>query len=269
MILYEHPFSPYAQKIKIALREKNLAFEAVIPEGMGSGVAPELSPLNPRVEVPALVDGDVTVFDSTIILEYLEDKYPTPPLLPAGPAARARARMIEDVCDTQYEAINWGLIELRYFKRGGSLRADIDARAVEQTGHMFAWLEGAIEGRDWFGGDRFGWADLSVVPHVMGSAIFGIQPAADTALARWWQRVILRPSVASTRNEALAAVTFMENVGDYFAQLKAKRHYRDHRLEWVVRSGGLQMLLDGIENDNVRFTDTALFAAHQVLPASE
>lgn len=269
MILYEHPFSPYAQKIKIALREKAIAFDAVVPEGMGSGVAPELSPLNPRVEVPALADGAVTVFDSTIILEYLEDKYPEPALLPDGPAARARARMIEDVCDTQYEAINWGLIELRYFKRGGSLRADIDARAVEQTAHLFTWLEGAIGDRPWFGGDRFGWADLSVVPHVMGSTIFGIHPPRDSALARWWQRAMQRPSVAKTREEALGAVTFMENVGDYFAKLKAKRHYRDHRLEWVVRSGGLQMLLDGIENDNVRFTDTALFAVHQALPAED
>lgn len=269
MIVYEHPFSPYAQKIKIALREKQIAFEAVIPEGMGSGIAPRLSPLNPRVEVPALVDGDVTVFDSTIILEYLEDKYPDPPLLPAGPAARARARMIEDICDTQYEAINWGLIELRYFKRGGSLRADIDAKAVEQTGHMFAWLEHALGGGAWFGGDRFGWADVSVVPHVMGSAIFGIHPASDSALARWWRLAAERPAVAATREEALATLSFMEKVGDYFAELKAKRHYRDHRLEWVVRSGGLQMLLDGIENDDVRFTETALFATHQILPAAE
>ncbi len=48
------------------------------------------------MEVPALIDGAARIFDSTIILEYLEDKWPTPPLLPRDPASRAEARMIED-----------------------------------------------------------------------------------------------------------------------------------------------------------------------------
>src|SRR5205823_1292468 len=72
--------------------------------------------LNPRLEVPTLVDGDTAVFDSTVILEYIEDRWPTPPLLPAPPAERARVRMLEDVCDTYYEAINWACFEINVFK---------------------------------------------------------------------------------------------------------------------------------------------------------
>jgi glutathione S-transferase/RNA polymerase-associated protein len=267
MIVYEHPFSPYAQKVKIALREKGLAFETRIPDVVGSGMSNDLAPLNPRREVPALIDGTVTVFDSTIILEYLEDKFPTPALLPATPAARARARMIEDMCDTHYEAINWGLLELRYFKRGGAERAALDRTAVAQTHHLFAWLEAALGEQDWFGGDGFGWADLSVVPHVLTSAVMEIEPVPDSPLARWWARAQTRPSVAATRGEALATVPFMEKVLDYFVDNGFKREYRDHRLEWVIRSGGIQIVLDGMAKGDLRFTDTEAFTRHSLPPA--
>jgi len=107
MLLYEHPLSSYAQKVKIALREKSLVFDKQTPGAIGTGKANgPFAAASPRNEVPALVDGDVAIFDSTIILEYLEDKFPSPPLLPRDPAARAKARMIEEVCDTLYEAIN-------------------------------------------------------------------------------------------------------------------------------------------------------------------
>jgi glutathione S-transferase len=266
MIVYEHPFSPYAQKVKIALREKGLPFEARVPEGMGSGASATLDRLNPRGEVPALADGSAVIFDSTIILEYIEDAYPAPALLPASPASRAQARMVEDICDTQYEAINWGIMELRFFKRGdAALAAAMGARAAEQTAHMHAWLEAALGDRDWLVGDAFGWADLSAVPHVLDSVIFGLAPAPGSPLARWYGRVAARPSVAATIAEAMAVLPFMENVGAYFTAHKFKREYRDHRLEWIVRSGGLRLLQDGLENDDVRFTDTAVFSAHQML----
>src|SRR5580658_3614760 len=94
--IYEHPLSPYAQKVKIALREKGVPFEVALPGGLGAGGAVgDFVRANPRAEVPALIDGDAEIFDSTIILEYIEDKWPTPPLLPPTPAARAKVRMIE------------------------------------------------------------------------------------------------------------------------------------------------------------------------------
>ena len=81
VIVYDHPLSPYAQKVKIALLEKGVAFEAPLPEAIGiGGAAGDFVTTNPRAEVPALIDGDVRVFDSTIILEYIEDRWPTPAL---------------------------------------------------------------------------------------------------------------------------------------------------------------------------------------------
>ena len=184
--LYEHPLSPYAQKVKIALREKGLEFEALAPGGLGAGGAEgDFAKASPRGgEVPALVDGEVSIFDLTIILEYLEDKWPSPAMLPAGAAERARVRMLEEVMDTHFEAINWGLAELNWFRRAeGALAETLRASAKAQTEGFFTWLERELGERTWFNGDSFGWGDLSVVPYVNGSLGVGHPPARRSSEA--------------------------------------------------------------------------------------
>lgn len=77
MLLYGHPLSSYAQKVKIALREKGLPFIAELPESFGTGRADTpLAEANQRQEVPVLVDGEARTLDSTIILEYIEERWP-------------------------------------------------------------------------------------------------------------------------------------------------------------------------------------------------
>ena len=62
--------------------------------------------------------------------------------------------MIEELCDTYYEAINWALAEVRYFRRAsGALAAELTARAGEQIAGVHAWLERALGKRSWFNGD--------------------------------------------------------------------------------------------------------------------
>ena len=69
MLLYEAPGSPYAQKIKIALREKSIQFQTELPASLGTGRTDDPFGIgNPRAEVPMLVDGETRIFDSTIIL---------------------------------------------------------------------------------------------------------------------------------------------------------------------------------------------------------
>ena len=89
MIVCDHPLSSCGQKVKIALLEKGVAFEAPLPSNIGSGATGgEFAKASPRGEVPALSDGDVSVLDSTVIPEYIEDRW-----LEAlsGPTPRARA----------------------------------------------------------------------------------------------------------------------------------------------------------------------------------
>jgi glutathione S-transferase len=254
VLLYEHPLSPYAQKVKIALAEKGVAFECRLPDFM-SGQDPDFAAANPRLEVPALVDGDTRVFDSTIILEYLEDRWPTPALLPATPAERARVRMLEELCDTYYEAISWAAMEIRVFRRATGDAADrLLARGAEQVAGVNRYLERELGDRTWFNGAAFGWGDLSVVPYVHGAAVTGNVPAAGSRLAAWLDRVRARPSVAATFQAAAESMQGFEMIPQLVESGHFKREYRDHRLEWMLRSGGTEIVLEGMRRGNIRFS---------------
>ncbi|HEY2386222.1 MAG TPA: glutathione S-transferase family protein [Candidatus Binatia bacterium] len=252
--LFEHPLSPYVQKVKLALLEKNLPFETAVPDIFAGGGA-EFAAANPRLEIPALVDGDVKIFDSTIILEYLEDKWPQPPMLPSTPAERARVRMIEEICDTYYEAINWALYEIRFFKRAtGALADTLMARAGEQIAGVNTRLERELGGREYFNGSAVGWGDISVLPAVNAAALSGFPPQAGSALERWLDRMRQRPSVQKVLTSAAESMAGFEMLPQLVESGQFVREYRDHRVEWMLRSGGVQIVLDGISKRNIRFS---------------
>ena len=251
--LYEHPLSPYAQKVKIALAEKGVEFECRMPDFMSGGDA-GFAAANPRLEVPALVDGDVQVFDSTIILEYIEDRWPSPPLLPTTPAARARARMIEELCDTYYEAINWAAYEIRVFQRAtGDLAERLLARGAKQVAGVNAWLERQLGDAQWFNGATFGWGDVAVAPFVNAAALVWTQPGPGARLHAWLERVRARPSASAAFQAATQSMTGFEMLPQLIASGLFKREYRDHRLEWMVRSGAIDVVLEGMQKGNIRF----------------
>lgn len=258
--LYDHPLSPYGQKVKIALLEKGVPFETLMPDAIGSGqAAGEFASGSPRGEVPLLLDEGLAVFDSTVILEYIEDRWPQPPMLPASAADRARVRMLEDAMDTHFEAINWGLSEVRHFGRAtGDQAQQIFDRAGLQLQGWFSWLSTQLGERDWFNGEQFGWGDLSVLPYLNGAAGFGFTPESTNLLA-WLARANDRPSTRSV-TEAAAAVSFdseavsLEAVRQALEQGQFKREYRDHRLEWMIKTAGLDIVRDGLDKDNIRFT---------------
>src|SRR6266849_4983791 len=103
MKLYSGPLSMFGAKAEIALREKSIAFELeMVPFEMKTLYEPkhpEVVRINPKRQVPVLVDGDLELYDSTLILQYLEDRYPTPALFPSDPVARARCRQLEAAAD--------------------------------------------------------------------------------------------------------------------------------------------------------------------------
>lgn len=253
LTLFEHPLSPYAQKVKIALYEKGVPFETRIPNLFGD-TEREFLDSSPRREVPTLIDGDFTLFDSTIILEYVEERWPAPQLLPDTPQDRARMRMLEEICDTYVEAINWGLAEIRVFGRAqGALADQMIARAGEQLAGVHAWLERQLGDREYFTGDGFGWGDLSVYPYLAGSAAWGFPPAAGSRLARWLERVSSRDSTRRCAQAAAEMMASFQNLGPVVESGVFLREYRDHRLEWMIRSGGLDVVRDGLAKKNIRF----------------
>jgi glutathione S-transferase len=163
--------------------------------------------------------------------------------------------MIEEICDTLYEAVNWGLSEIRWFKRAEGEQAEkMKATAARQTAELQGWLVDRLGDAQWFNGASFGWADLSVAPHVNRSFHYGFGTPPGSALDKWRDRIRERPSVAKTFREFEAA---SERMGDAAARLASgaiRREYRDHRLEWMMKSGGVQIVLDGLARNNIRFT---------------
>src|SRR5271156_5280651 len=237
--LYDHPLSPYAQKVRIALREKGVEFQLALPGGLGAGgAAGEFAEANPRAEVPVMIDGEARIFDSTIILEYLEDRFPSPAMLPNGAAERARVRMIEEVMDTHYEAINWAMGEINWFRRAeGEAAQALIATAGRQTAGFLSWLERQLGGRTWFNGESFGWGDLAVVPYVAASAGMGFRAAEGSAVAAWLDRALARASVAETVGESRSFNTQGSGVAEAVAAGLFKRGDRDHRLGWRREEG--------------------------------
>lgn len=255
MLLYEAPGSPYAQKVKIALREKCVSFDLELPQSLGTGRTDEPFGIgNPRAEVPMLVDGQTRIFDSTIIMEYIEERWPDPPLLPRTPEARAAARMTEDVCDTQYEAVTWGFSEVQWFGRATGVLADtLRSAAARQTAVLQDWLAARLGEEAWFGGAIFGWADAAVAPMLHRSVLNGMGPPPGSVLADWYERLCKRPSVATTFAEYAASAARMPATVEAFKTGGKVREYRDHRLEWMIKSGGIEVVLAGLRDGNIRF----------------
>src|SRR5882724_7646552 len=116
LTLFDDVFSPYARKVRIALYEKGVPFERVRALH-GDCNRTDFVDVNPRAEVPALVDGDISLYDSTVICEYLEDRYPKPSLYPSDPALRAKCRLVEDLADTQIDAAMYGVTLIEFGRR--------------------------------------------------------------------------------------------------------------------------------------------------------
>jgi len=256
LTLYEHPLSAYVMKVKMALLEKNLEFNAIVPEGLANGTTGgEFVTASPRAEIPALIDGDVQLFDSTIILEYLEDKWPTPALLPKTPAERARVRMIEDIMDSLYEPNNWGYMEITGYKRASGVLADkLVAFATANIKQLQSWLDTRLGNRNWFNGESFGWGDIAVAPYINRSAAVGLGPVKGSRLAAWLERANQRDSVSKVIEQMKQVISNLPDVSKLLAEGKIKRQYRDHRLEWMIRGGGISIVQEGIDKETIRFS---------------
>jgi glutathione S-transferase len=247
------PLSPYAQKVKMALIEKNIPFEVQHPDLDAQDV--KASMRNPRAEVPVLLDGDTSIFQSSIILEYIEERWPEPALLPKEPAQRARVRMLQEICDTTYDAVNWGVSEVLFFKRAeGPLADSILERARTQVRQLNARLERELQTRPWFNGDQFGFGDIVVYPFVNGAAALGNKPEAGGKLHSWLDSVRARPSAARLKHDIQSSLAQFASRPNDVATGKHRRQYRDHRVEWMLRVGGLEIVTQGMQANNIRFS---------------
>jgi glutathione S-transferase/RNA polymerase-associated protein len=96
---------------------------------------------------------------------------------------------------------------------------------------------------------------VSVIPYINGAGGLGVGPESGSPLGRWQARANQRASVAKVAEAAAASIQGMAMVGEAVRQRLFKREYRDHRLEWMIRSGGIDVVLEGIESDTIRFSN--------------
>jgi glutathione S-transferase len=193
--LYDFPESPYCQKVRIVLAEKDLSFE-IVPVDLKAGEQrrPEFLKLNPFGKVPVLIDDELIVYDSTIINEYLEDEYPHPPLLPSDSSARARVRTFEDYADNAFIPVT-GIIMNELRKPEAERDGEKLANARQQVQRMLAVIDGSLAGRQWLAGN-FSLADVAFAPRVVILAALGVELDAEWKnVAGWVQRLNQRASI--------------------------------------------------------------------------
>ena len=195
--------------MRIALAEKGLDYQLRdLPWTRAAlwGEKPEaLLRANPRGLVPVLVDGELAIPDSTVIGEYLEERYPQVPLLPKDPVERAIARGIEDDADQAMADALTVLIREVFRKTDGDVRDDAEiADAMADIRATYARFEGRLDGREYLGG-QFSVADIAALLLVLFASSLGCPPDANSRVEHWMSRVSARPSVAPELGAIAAA----------------------------------------------------------------
>ena len=235
--LYDNPFSPFTRKVRMVLDHKGLAFTRI--DALTLAHADALRAVNPRREVPVLVDDGLTVVNSADIVAYLEHRYPQPPVYPADVAVRVAARAWERLADGVLDAIIhdisiWAWPTLR--------RDDVPPPGLIEAGRddlaaVCGRLEDALTAGPFVCG-ALSVADFAVYPHL--SALrplgLGVDPAVHPKLTAWMHRMrglpVVARDLAYIKDAARAA--FVDVPSPYEAHAIV---WRGDRIEWLFHHG--------------------------------
>jgi glutathione S-transferase len=224
---YDNVNSVCAQKVRIALQEKGLKAKEHILTLRGDQNDPAYVKLNPNGVVPTLVhDGNVIV-ESSLILYYLDEAFPDPPLMPKSPVARHRVRLYNKLIDeyvhnsctimtfaTAFRAryvklpreqwlseINKAPLKRRAEYKRSVIEHGLDSEfvidALAQHQKLIAWMADDLERGRYLAGEAFSNADCAVIPYILRLELLKLSAMwrQHAAVADWWKRVRERPSV--------------------------------------------------------------------------
>jgi len=164
MILYGSTMSPFVRKVAAYAAEKGIEVD-LQPTGFPNA-SPEFKAASPFGKMPALVDGDYLLADSSAIIHYLEAKYPEPELIPADPQLRGRTIWFDEFADTLLFACGGKIffnkvVAPRFLGRDGDLSV-AEAAERDELPPLLDYLEGVIPESGYLVGDRFTLADIAV-----------------------------------------------------------------------------------------------------------
>jgi RNA polymerase-associated protein len=181
LTLYDAPRCPYCARVRIVLAEKRIDYETVTIDLADR--PPWIYEKNPTGKVPVLEEGARTLPESAVIMEYLEERYPDPPLLPGDQADRADARLWIWEHDRR-------LADAYYAFRRGEPREPLELRLDE--------LDDVLEGGTYLAGDEYSLADIAYVPWLLRARdMLGVELEPWPAVEDWLARLSERPAIAA------------------------------------------------------------------------
>lgn len=188
MTLYSRANCPQSHRVRLVLAEKGITVDLI---EVGDDVLPEdLNELNPYRSVPTLVDRDLVVYNAQIIMEYLDERYPHPPLLPVDPVSRARTKTY------MYR------MERDWYELFADLTSDDAKRAAEARKSMrdgLTVIAPIFEQKTFFMNDEPTLADCTLAPLLWRLPYFDIElPPQAKALNKYAERLFSRPAFKSS-----------------------------------------------------------------------
>lgn len=194
-----HPWgtlrSTFSSKTKVVLEEKGLRYRVErVRIGDVWKKTPEVLAKNPLGKVPWIDDGDTRVYDSTVINEYLDERYPEPRLLPDDPLQRAKVRALENYGDEIVLSEPVRLIWMPWWSRPDQRNVEDMERGRELLRRrVLPFLEQTLQGREYVAGD-FSLADAPYMAMAMVLQVDGMALDGFTGVAGYLERLRARPS---------------------------------------------------------------------------
>ena len=165
MTLFSGPTDIWSHRTRVVLAEKGINFEIInVPDGS----RPEdLLDLNPYNTVPTLVDRDLVLYDSRVIIEYLDERFPHPPLMPVDPVTRAHFRLVLFRVERDWYPIAEKIIEIDDRRTLNRARKELKESILSSV-EVFA-------AKRFFLGDDFSLVDSTIAPILWRLPSFGIE----------------------------------------------------------------------------------------------
>jgi glutathione S-transferase len=203
MILYGSSFSPFVRKVLVYAAEKGITLQTKQP-GRPPEFDPDFVAASPLKKMPALVDGDFALADSTAIITYLEALHPSPPLMPADPKERARAVWFEEFADTELGKVMFKtyfnrIVAPRFRKQPGDEGIAVEGETKDLPPLLHYLETVAPPAGGFLAGGALSVADISVASMFVNFEQAGVK--IDTAkfpkTTAWVQSIHARPSMAT------------------------------------------------------------------------
>ncbi len=191
MTLYSDPLCPQSHRTRIVLAEKDITVDVIYVDPVT--MPEDLSELNPYNSVPTLVDRELVLYDARVIMEYLDERFPHPPLMPVDPVSRAKSRLALYHIERDW----YGLID--NFK-SSSERKVASARKVLRES-LLSSID-VFRAKPFFLSDEFSLVDCSIAPILWRLPSFGIElPTRATSIRKYAERLFSRPSFRESLSE--------------------------------------------------------------------